>query len=316
LADAITFLIAFAAALATTFIVVPWLIPKLKARGIVGKDLNKPDHPEVAEMGGIAVVMGFFAGVGVLVALDGIGNEDLLNVSLSTMLGAAFIGMIDDIFDLRQRQKAFFPFLLALPLGATLDPVMNLPLIGQIDLGPWMIIAAPFAITCAANAGNMLEGFNGLGTGLGVIMSGSLIVMALHHNDLDGLFLMVPMLGALLAFLWFNRHPAKIFPGDTLMLFMGAGIAAAGMLSHLYVQTAIIFTPMILEFFLKLKGRFRAENYATNASNGHLEYHGRVESVTHVFMRKTKVTERALVHLIWTLETALCLTVIAVDLAI
>ena len=311
--DEVTFAASFAVALVMTFLVVPWIIPKLKARGVVGRDLNKPDKPEVAEMGGIAVVIGFFAGVGVLLAMDGVSNEKLLYVSLSAILGAGFVGMVDDLFELRQRQKAFFPFLLALPLGAALDPVIYIPFLGETDFGYWMILAAPFAVTCAANAGNMLEGFNGLGTGLGVIMSGTLIVLALVHDRLDGLYLLVPLLGALVAFLWFNRYPAKIFPGDTLMLFMGAAIAAAGMLSELYVQTIVLFIPMIAEFFLKLKGHFKAENYCSHANNGHLEYHGRIESLTHIFMKKLRLTEMKLVAFIWMTELILCVAVVAVD---
>jgi len=316
LGDEIAFGAAFAIALAMTYLAIPWIIPKLKARGIVGKDLNKPHKPEVAEMGGIAVIMGFFAGVGVLLALDGVTNKELLYVSLSTVLGAGFVGMIDDLFELRQRQKAFFPFLLALPLGAALSPIIYIPFIGELDLGIWMILAAPFAITCAANAGNMLEGFNGLGTGLGIIMSGTLIMLAFMHDRLDGAYLLVPLMGSLVAFLWLNKYPAKVFPGDTLMLFMGATIAAAGMLSELYIQTTIIFIPMIAEFFLKLRGHFKAENYCTNADNGHLEFHGAIESITHIIMRSGKLSEKTLVNSIWILEAILCLAVVTVDLAV
>ncbi len=178
-----------------------------------------------------------------------------------------------------------------------------------------MIIAAPFAITCAANAGNMLEGFNGLGTGLGIIMSSTLVVLAFHHDRLDGIYLLIPLLGCLVAFLWFNKYPAKMFPGDTLMLFTGATIAVAGMLSSLYIQTIVIFIPMIIEFFLKLGGKFRAENYCSNAGNGHLEYHGAIESLTHVFMKRMKLTEAGLVIMIWLLEIVVCVFVISVDFA-
>ncbi len=316
MADTLAFVGAFAAAFAMTFLIVPWLIPKLKAKGIVGRDLNKPDHPEIAEMGGIAVVIGFFAGVSILLALDGITNEELLNVSLSVVLGAAFIGMIDDVFELRQSQKAFFPFLLALPFGAALDPVIELPFLGEVDLGPWMILIAAFAITCAANAGNMLEGFNGLGTGLGIIMSATLIILAIDHDRLDGLYLLVPLVAGLMAFLWFNRYPSRVFPGDTLMLFTGAVIAVSGMLSELYAQTAVILLPMIAEFFLKLRGRFQAENYCSDASNGHLEYHGKTQSITHIVMKRAKVTEVGLVAIVWAIETVLCSAVIVADLLI
>jgi UDP-N-acetylglucosamine--dolichyl-phosphate N-acetylglucosaminephosphotransferase len=299
--------------LVTTFVIIPWLIPRLKARGVVGKDLNKPNKPEIAEMGGIAVVVGFFTGVSVLVALNGITNINLLNVSLSAALGAAFVGMMDDLFDLRQRHKAFLPFVLALPFGAVADPHVVIPHVGEIEFGPWMMLIAAFAITCAANAANMLEGFNGLGTGLGIIMSITLIILSLIHDRLDGIYLLVPLVGALTAFLWFNKYPASVFPGDTMMLFMGATIAIAGILSDLRVQTVFIFIPMIAEFLLKTRGHFRAENYCSNAGNGYLSYHGRIESLTHIFMKHLKVKEQELVALIWGIEIAICLFVISVD---
>ena len=304
------------AAFAMTFIIIPWLIPKLRERGMMGVDLNKPAKPRVAEMGGIAVVIGFFAGISVLVAIDGIEDTRIFYVSLLAILGAAFVGILDDIFNLRHRQKAFLPFLLAIPLGAALDPVITIPYMGEIDLGPFIIIAAPFAITCAANAGNMLEGFNGLGAGLGVIMAISLVALAIHHDRTDGLYVLLPLIGGLLAFLWFNRYPSRIFPGDTLMLFMGATISVGGMLSGLYAQTVLIFVPMIAEFFLKFRGKFKAENYCSDASNGHLEYHGRIESLTHILMRSGTYTERRLVLTLWIVEAVICALVIAVDVSL
>jgi UDP-N-acetylglucosamine--dolichyl-phosphate N-acetylglucosaminephosphotransferase len=297
-----------------TFILIPLIIPKLKARGIIGKDLNKPGSPEVAEMGGIAVVIGFFAGVSAVIALDGIENINLLNVSLSAIMGAALVGMMDDIFDMNQRFKAFLPFVLALPFGSMVLPVIAIPHVIDLDFGPFMIIAAAFAVTCAANAANMLEGFNGLGTGLGIIMALTLVILSLVHNRLDGIYLLIPLLGALVGFLWFNKFPAVIFPGDTMMLFMGATLAAAGMLSSLHVQTVFIFMPMIVEFFLKLRGRFTGENYSTTTSNGYLEYHGRIESLTHIFMRTNKLTEKQLVYRIWAVEFVVCAIVLAVDI--
>jgi len=316
MANGIEFVAGFFMALVMTFIFIPWLIPRLKARGVVGNDHNKPEKPEIAEMGGIAVVVGFFTGVSVLVALDGIKNINLLNVSLSAVLGAAFVGMMDDLFDLRQRHKAFLPFVLALPFAAMADPHVVIPHVIELQFGPWMILVAAFAITCAANAANMLEGFNGLGTGLGIIMSITLIILSLLHGRRDGIYLLVPLVGALTAFLWFNKYPAAIFPGDTMMLFMGASIAVAGILSNLQAQTAFIFLPLMVEFLLKFRGHFEAENYCSESGNGYLEYHGRIESLTHIFMKFMKVTEQELVALIWGIEIAVCLFVVSVDLIV
>ena len=126
-------------------------------------------------------------------------------------------------------------------------------------------------------------------------------------------YILAPLMGCLVAFLWFNKYPAKIFPGDTLMLFMGAAIAVGGMLSNLYIQTSVIFLPMITEFFLKMRGDFEAENYCSDAANGHLEYHGKVESLTHVFMKRMRLTEKRLVTTIWSVEAILCASVVLVD---
>lgn len=315
-AQGIEFIGAFVVSLATTYVIVPWLIPRLKARGIVGRDINKPNKPEIAEMGGIPVIIGFFAGVSALLALNGIENTELLNVSLSAVLGAAFVGMMDDLFDLKQRHKAFLPFVLALPFGSIVSQKVIIPHVAELNFGPYMIVAAAFAMTCAANAANMLEGFNGLGTGLGIIMALTLVLLSLIHNRLDGIYLLVPLMGALIAFLWFNKYPAVVFPGDTMMLFTGATLAAAGILSRLHVQTIFIFMPMIVEFFLKMRSYFTAENYSSTISNGYLKYNGRVESLTHVFMKHMNVTEKSLVAMIWLLEIAMCAVVIAVDVAL
>jgi UDP-N-acetylmuramyl pentapeptide phosphotransferase/UDP-N-acetylglucosamine-1-phosphate transferase len=57
LADELAYIGAFAIAFAMTFGIIPWMIPKLIAKGIVGRDLNKPNAPRIAEMGGIAAVI-------------------------------------------------------------------------------------------------------------------------------------------------------------------------------------------------------------------------------------------------------------------
>ncbi len=315
-ANGVEFVAGYLAAFILTYLLVPWLIPQLKKIGMVGHDLNKPNKPAVAEMGGISVVVGFFGGVSVFTSLDGIANLQLLYVSLSAVLGAAFVGMMDDLFNLRQREKALLPFVLALPFASAADPYIVFPHVLEVNFGPWMILGAAFAVTCAANAANMLEGFNGLGAGLGVIMSFTLLSLCVIHNRMDGAYLLVPLLGALIAFLYFNKHPSRIFPGDTLMLFMGATMAVAGILSSIQVQTAVIFLPMVLEFFLKLRGGFRAENYCSDSANGYLEYHGRIESITHFFMKHLKVREQELVAFVWGIEIAVCAFVISIDLLV
>ena len=68
-------------------------------------------------------------------------------------------------------------------------------------------------------------------------------------------------------------------------------------------------------FFLKFRGHFEAENCCSKSGNGYLEYHGRIESLTHVCMKHFKLTGRELASLIWALEIAILAFVMAVDLA-
>jgi UDP-N-acetylglucosamine--dolichyl-phosphate N-acetylglucosaminephosphotransferase len=307
-------IIALAVSFLTTVITVPWLIRKLAERGLIGVDHNKYDKPKIPEMGGLAVVIGFIAGVSTLLVINKILNKDdfpILAASLLAVVGAALTGIMDDLFNLRQRVKASIPFLFAIPIGLYVEDTTLSFIIINPDFGVLMVLIAPFGVTCAANAGNMLEGFNGLGAGLGIIITVTLLIISLFLGANDSLVLLFPLLGALLAFFWFNRYPAKIFPGDTLTLFMGATIACAAILGDLKTIGALLFIPMIIEFFLKFRGHFQGENYGTPDKEGTLSYKGKIESLTHLIMKKRKVNERQLVWILWIIEGILC-TVITI----
>ena len=134
------------------------------------------------------------------------------------------------------------------------------------------------------------------------------------------LALLVTLGAALLAFLYFNRYPAKVFPGDTMTLLTGAILAAAAMIGKVELWAAILFMPHIVEFFLKAKGEFEAENFAKRATptpDGRviLEYDGRTESLTHYALNRWRCTERGLVRRFWAGELALALLAVAGYLA-
>jgi UDP-N-acetylglucosamine--dolichyl-phosphate N-acetylglucosaminephosphotransferase len=302
----------------TTFVTIPWLIPRFKARSIVGIDMNKSDKPEIPEMGGLAVVIGFFVGIYSQIVMYevydvGLKETTFLMFSLTAIMGIALIGMLDDLLGMRQRTKAVLPFLFALPLGVFVPKILFIPFIGNIDFGYAMLFLVPFGITCASNSMNMLEGFNGLGTGLGVIITVALIIMAVKNEKEDGLYLLTPLLGALIAFLCYNRYPAKIFPGDTLTLFMGGIIGCSAITSNLKLEGAILMAPMIAEFFLKLRGHFKGECFATVNKDGVLIHKGKIESLTHLVMITFVVTEKKLVYIFWGFEILLATFVISLD---
>jgi len=294
------------------YLFLPWLIRSLRGTTLVGKDLNKLHGPLVPEMGGIGVILGFYVGVGILAALVVPADSSaLFFAALSACLGACVVGLMDDMFRLRKRSKAILPFVLALPLGAVVYSAKNTVLLG-LDIGVLIALAVPLGVTSACNAANMLEGFNGLGAGLGVIMTASLIVLSLLTGSQGGLFLLFPLLGGLSAFLCFNRYPARVFPGDSMTLFTGATIACAAIISSpsLKAVGAILFTPMIIEFALKFRGHFQAENYGEIGPDGRLGWDGPIESLAHAVMRWKRLREWEIVLVLWAIESAVCAAVI------
>jgi len=296
------------------YLFLPWLIRSLRGTTLVGKDLNKPHGPLVPEMGGIGVILGFYVGVGILAAFVLKGPADspaLFFAALSACLGAGVVGLMDDMFRLRKRSKAVLPFILALPLGAVVYSAENTVLLG-LDIGILMALVVPLGVTSASNAANMLEGFNGLGAGLGIIMTASLIVLSFLTGAQGGLFLLFPLLGALSAFLCFNRYPARVFPGDSMTLFTGATIACAAIISSpsLKAVGALLFIPMIIEFALKFRGHFQAENYGEIGPDGRLGWKGPVESLAHAVMRWKRLREWEIVLILWAFEAIVCLAVI------
>ena len=295
-----------------SYLFLPWLIRSLRGTTLVGKDLNKPHGPLIPEMGGIAVILGFYVGVSTLVVIAApVNSASLFFAALSACLGAGVVGVMDDMFRLRKRSKAILPFILSLPLGAAVYASKNTVLLGA-DIGIAMALAVPVGVTSASNAANMLEGFNGLGAGLGVIMTGSLIALSFLTDAQQGLFLLFPLLGALSAFLLFNRYPARVFPGDSMTLFTGATIACAAIISSPSLKAfgALLFLPMVVEFFLKLRGHFQGENYGEIGPDGRLSWNGRVESLAHAIMKWKRLREWEVVLVLWVVEGVVCLAVL------
>src|SRR5437870_6404772 len=294
------------------YLFLPWLIRSLRGTTLVGKDLNKIHAPLVPDMGGIGVILGFYVGVGILAAfVVPAASSALFFAALSACLGAGVVGILDDMFRLKKSSKAILPFVLAPPLGAVVYASRNTVLLG-VDIGVLMPLVVPLGVTSPSNAANMLEGFNGLGAGLGVILTASLIVLSFLTGAQQGLFLLFPLLGALTAFLCYNRYPARVFPGDSMTLFTGATIACAAIIPSPSLKTfgALLFIPMIIEFALKFRGHFKGENYGSPDDRGRLHYEGKIESLTHLVMKIRPAKEWQLVATLWALEAGLASAVV------
>jgi len=283
-------ILSFIIAFAFPYFSLPRLINKLKAIGITGKDINKPDNPEVAEMGGLAIVVGLCAGimlfVGIAVYFPQIFgkilvfnvNLTLIFVALSTILIIALIGIFDDLFNLSHLKKAILPIFASLPLVVIAFPNPNttlcIPFVGSIDFGIfYALILVPIAITACSNMTNMLAGFNGMEAGMGIVASLTLSIIALNISTPESFIsfiLLISLAGALIGFLKYNWYPANVFPGDVGNLTIGAVIATAVIIGNFETYGIIVMLPFIIEFFIKLINKLPTENWQGKYIDGKL----------------------------------------------
>jgi UDP-N-acetylglucosamine--dolichyl-phosphate N-acetylglucosaminephosphotransferase len=297
--------ISFLCALAAGLCGFPLAIPRLRRAGIVGKDLNKPGQPEVADMGGLVLAGGFCAGVLLIVGLKsftslfaGISLLYLL-AALSTVLTAVLIGAVDDLISLKHWAKAITPLFCALPLMAVKagDTTVGIPFVGQTDLGlVYTLVLIPIGVTVAANAVNMLAGFNGLEAGMGLVGMAALSVIALHLGQTTALVILLAAMGALVATLFYNWFPAKIFIGDAGTYTIGSVLAAVAIIGNFELAGVIIMVPYALDFFIKAANGFPSLGWEGLYKDGKLYSPGpRPAGLAQLIMKLTGgVSERRL----------------------
>ena len=223
-----------------TRLFMPKIIQKLEEADIVGKDIHKSWKPVVAEMGGFGIIFGFVIGM-----FSGIYMHDILAfpllIVLVVILLVGMIGILDDLLALSSKSKFFLLFIAGLPLMWAAPP----------NVGILYLISLPIALSIGSNLTNMLAGLNGIESGLGVISMTSLTIACIILSKYDVTIISMSMLGALLAFLYFNRYPAKIFPGDTGTLIIGATIVCIAFLGRVKLIALIVLMPNIIDAALK-----------------------------------------------------------------
>lgn len=304
----------------TTFGFASVLIPRLKKFGIIGKDVNKPHKPEVAEMGGIAMVAGFTAGIMIAIILNTFfGFQfDLLQLlaGLIVVHSVAFIGIVDDLVDIPQYVKAFLPLFAAIPLvalRAAASTEMTMPFVGIVDFGMfYLIILVPVGIAVASNLTNMLGGFNGLETSLGIIIFSTAILIAAVYGQTVSLFVFVAFLGALFAFYFFNRYPSRAFPGDIGNLSIGATLAAGVIIGNMESVGVLLLLPYVADFFIKLANKFPSKEWWGEYKNGKLyPVGGKVRGLCQLIMKIFNgISEQNLVRVLVAIEIVVALLVL------
>ncbi|MBI1971860.1 MAG: hypothetical protein HYS53_01025 [Candidatus Aenigmarchaeota archaeon] len=311
----ITIVAASVVSFATSLLLIPKLIKFLKSVGMVGIDVQKPNKPEVAEMGGPAVISGFLAGMFLFIWLNVFAfSGNLLSpanlagifAGMSTILLIMVIGMFDDMTRLQKKsegvkgferykrvgwkqwQKPLLTLPAAIPLMAIMagNSTMSIPLLGVVDLGIlYPLLIVPAGVVGASNAVNMLAGFNGLEAGMGFVTLVFMGIFGYINGELAAASIAFVMAAAVLAFLRYNWYPARILPGDSFVYAMGAAMAVIAIIGNMEKFALYIFTPWIIELALKLRSGLAAENYGVLRKGGILKpKYDKPYSLTHVVM--------------------------------
>lgn len=209
--------------------------------------VNKKPMPTI---GGLGIFVSFNIGQFVLLR-----NEFPTHELFSMLLASSVIiltGLIDDILELKPRQKMLGIFIAALVIyflaGIKMSEV-TVPWVGTVQLGWWSFPITIFWILALTNAVNLIDGLDGLATGVSII---SLITMGIvgffflytwqHYVPL----MCIMLAACLIGFLPYNFHPAKIFLGDTGALYIGFMISVLSLKGLKDVTFISLLVPIII----------------------------------------------------------------------
>lgn len=268
-------------------IALPFWIKKARELGLLWEDMNKYGNPKnVAASGGIIVIMAFVLGVLSYIAIrtfaigeNGAGTNTQIFALLSVILILSIVGLTDDLFGWKRgglsvRLRIFLVFISSIPLiviNAGFH-TMSIPFWTTVQLNIlYPLIVIPIGIIGATTTYNFLAGYNGLETGQGILIVGALSIVSFLTGSFWMGLIGLCMVASLIGFLFFNKFPAKVFPGDILTYSIGALIAIMAILGNFEKIAIFFFIPYIAETFLKLRGKLKKQSFARPNEDGSLE---------------------------------------------
>jgi len=269
-----------------TFFTMPFWIKKVRQAGLVWEDMNKYERPKnIAGSGGIVVVLAFVIGVLYYVAVrtfvmnDTNGMTIQIFALLSVVLILTIVGIIDDLLGWKNKglsikSRLILAFIASIPLVVINagSSFLNFPFFGEVNLGLlYPLILVPLGIAGATTTYNFLAGFNGLEAGQGIIIL-SFLSFVSYTVGIPWLSVIgLTMVASILGFWFYNKNPARVFPGDSLTWSIGALIACMAILGNFEKIALFVFIPYIMETGLKLRGNLRKQSFGKPNEDGSLD---------------------------------------------
>ena len=286
-------LASFAASLGATL-----LCKKIAVKfGIVDKpdDLVKTHKEPIAYLGGVGMLIGLT--VGILAGIGCLKNEQFFDQGLKWLLGilaggaiACFVGLTDDIFDIKPTQKIIGQIIAAVILllvGVTpnlhfLTEFLGWTITHNVKNLMEILIVICFVLG-ATNSLNLLDGLDGLCTGVTVIITVAMLLLSIHlatwgfsqTGDPVRIIICLGLVGTACGFLPFNRYPAKIFMGDAGSMLLGFMMAALMLLfaervPRWWMASIVVFGLPILDTAVALARRLINHRLLFVSDRGHI----------------------------------------------
>ena len=272
-----------------------WLSKKIALKyGIVDKpnDTVKTHKEPTAYLGGIGILAGF--AIGTLIGVAGFKEDVEISKWLMAILTgstiACFVGLIDDVYDIKPWHKIIGQVIASIPLiAAGIMPVLgpffkplgfSLPPSIEWAIGVLIVI---FTVVGATNSLNLLDGLDGLCAGVTTIITIAMLLLAVHlatwgaseERDPIRIIACLALVGGVCGFLPFNRAPAKIFMGDAGSMLLGFVVAAIMMLfakafPRWWAASLVVFGLPILDTAVALARRWLNKRPLFVSDRGHI----------------------------------------------
>lgn len=275
------FVIPFLAAFILTFIQMPFTIKFAKKEGFldVPKDERRVHKKPIPVGGGIAMVIS----VSILMVYYLPINKNLMMTLIASLI-IAISGLYDDKEGLSPKLKFLFQILAAviLILGGMKIEFFTNPFDSHDALLILNILSIPVTIfwVCGiTNTINLIDGLDGLASGVSMICAISMFFITYKMGRYDVSLVCVLVAGACLGFLPFNFNPAKIFMGDTGALYLGfmlSYISISGFLKQaailmIFVPVLILGVPVFDTAFAMVRRKLSGKSMV-EADKGHLHH--------------------------------------------
>ncbi len=252
--------------------------------------IDRPSERKVSKraniplLGGLAVALGFVTSLGAAMFLAPDPSE--LQKPLEGLLVGALmvlgLGAVDDRHGLGAWPKLLVQLgaaAVAIAFGFHIDHLTN-PLSGVVyEFPTWLSWAITLAwIVIVTNSLNLIDGLDGLCTGVAAIIAATLTVIAWQGGHLPGMVIGVALVGALLGFLPYNFPPARIFVGDTGALFVGYCLAILALHGYQRVTVITFLVPLLalavplLDTGLSILRRLRKGKHIMQADRNHMHH--------------------------------------------